>query len=72
MIEISTRISYPKGKDKNTAYKSYIKNLKKRIKAIETKGKKASVHFTNENDIICADFGGNKDLVKKMQKVIYG
>lgn len=72
MINITTKMSYPKGKDKNHAYKLYLKNLKKRINAVDTKGKKASVHFTCEKDIISADCGGNKELVKKIEKVIYG
>lgn len=72
MISITTKVSYPKTADKKKAYQLYLKNTKKKIKAIETKGKKAEVHFSNEGEVITTSFKGNGDLVKKIQKVMFG
>jgi len=72
MINITTKISYPKTADEKKAYQLYLKNTKKKIKAIKTKGKKAEVHFYTEGPVIKTTFAGNKDLVKQIKKAVFG
>ncbi len=72
MISITTKVTYPKTADKKKAYQLYLKNIKKKIKTIETKGKKAEVHFSNEGEVITTTFKGNKEVVKNIKKVMFG
>jgi len=72
MINITSKVTYPKHADKKAAYQSYLKNIKRKIKAVDMKGKKANVHFTCDGEVFRTEFKGSKVLITKIQKVIFG
>jgi len=71
MIKFSSKLTYPKADDSKKAYQLYIKNLKKKLKTVDDKKKTANVHFTCDGSVIRTEVSGSKDLVAKIEKIIY-
>jgi len=72
VIKFTSKLTYPKNADSKAAYQSYIKNIKKAIKKVDIPGKEAHVHFACDGKVVTTDFSGNRALINKIKKVIFG